>query len=345
MNNEIVIFCQAPADIAYVLTLYEKYKNEKRISIFVINVENIFKFIKSLNLNLHALVFIPYVLKSFKNPFEIIREKKRILNLEKLYFNSIRNADIYFFSRFEDWLTSAFLKILSKKNSIYYLDHYDFSSELYIKQKSSFKLSVLKVIYYLITNVNFKVEIEEKLPEFKYENYNIQRHVPEINKEVFTIYKYEIDIKDTSKSIVLFFISPCENTVYDCQSHDEAQIKIIKSFQKDNWTVVVKGHPRAGIPENVLDIVDFQIPSYIPAEFLQLKDVKMCVGIITAAIAYFAKSNRIKTYSLINLIKFQNITLINYYKNYLLELSDSNVLFFENYNDFETIIKNHDPIK
>lgn len=341
----MIIFCQAPADIPHVLSLYEKHKNEEAISIFVINVENVFKFIKALNLNLDSLVFIPYTLKSFKNPLQIIRERKKIIKLNKQYFNPVADTNIYFFSRFEDWLTSSFLKALSKKNRIYYLDHYDFSSELFVRRKLTFKLRIYKLVFYILTGVDFKLEIIEKIPEFNYSKYKIERRVSEVNNEIFQKYKYEIDISQKTKPIVLLFVMPCESTIYDSESHDEIQLKIVESFKNTNWTIVVKGHPRLGVPENIMNIVDVEIPSYIPAEFLELKDVKMCSGIITAALAHFATGSNIKTYSLINLFQFKKDTYPKLYRDYLSGLSNNEVLFFENYNDFETIIKNHDPIK
>jgi len=77
-ENKIIIFCQAPAYVPYVLSLYEKHKKEKLIFIYVINVENVFKFIQSLHLNIYSLVFIPYILVNFKSIFKIIKETKRL---------------------------------------------------------------------------------------------------------------------------------------------------------------------------------------------------------------------------------------------------------------------------
>ncbi|MDR6762507.1 hypothetical protein J2Y38_002718 [Flavobacterium sp. 2755] len=336
----MIVFCQAPADIPYVLSLYEKYKNEEVISIVVINVENVFKFIKSLNLNLDSLVFIPYTLKSFKNPLDIIRERKRIIKLNKKYFDAIVGTNVYFFSRFEDWLTSFFLKGLSKRNKIYYLDHYDFSSEFFEKKKLTFKLSIYKLIYFLLTGVDFKLEIIEKIPELNYGKYKIERRVPQVNNEVFQKYQYEIDILQKIEPIVLFFVMPCEPTIYDCESHDEIQLSIVESFKKNNWTVVIKGHPRLGVPDNIMNVIDVEIPSYIPAEFLQIKDVKMCVGIITTALAHFATSSDIKTYSLVNLFQFRKNTSSKLYTDYLSEASNNQVKFFQSFNDFENNIKN-----
>lgn len=338
-ENKIIIFCQAPADIPYVLSLYEKYKEGKIISVYVINVGNVFKFLDGLNLNLHALIFIPYTLTSFKNIFQIIKERSRIKALKKQYFDFVVNTDIYFFSRFEDWLTSSFLNDLDKKNSIYYIDHYDFSSEIFKKRGFGLKIFALKFVYYILTDVNFKLEIIEKLPEFQYEKYSIKKLIPEINHDIFDKYRYKIDVEKCKNPIALFFISPCENVIYDCVSHDQIQLQIVKSLKQFNWTIIVKGHPRLGVPENVMDLVDVQIPSYIPAEFIQIDNVTMCLGIITSALAYYGEKTEIKTYSLLNLFQFKDFNSVNQYRNYLSKLSNNQIIYFKDYNDFESSIK------
>jgi hypothetical protein len=337
-NQDVIIFCQAPADISYVLTLYEKYKKDKFISIYVINVENVYKFIKNLNLDLKKLVFIPYVLTSFKNLLQVFKERKRIKFLKKQNFDFIKCADVYFFSRFEDWLTPAFLINLESDNTIYYVDHYDYSGELYKRKKPSFKLLAIKLVYYILTNVNFKLEIIEKSPEFQYSKYKIKRLTPELDNNIFEKYSHKIKVQNT-RLIALFFISPCENIIYDCEDYDVMQTNIIKSLKKYNWNVVVKGHPRLGTPNNIIDLVDMIIPSFIPAEFVKIENVSICLGITTTSLGHFAKNTDIITYSLLNLFKFNNEYEREVFKKYLSELSNNKIRYFNNYLDFENKIK------
>ncbi|MCC9061744.1 hypothetical protein [Flavobacterium piscisymbiosum] len=336
---EMIVFCQAPADIPYFLSLYEKYKGKKIINVYVVNVENVFKFIESLNLNLNSLVFIPYGHLSIKNFALVFKERKRINFFAKKYFKGVVNNDVYFFSRFEDWLTSAFLVKLSDNNSLYYVDHYDFSADLFDRKKMNFKRIILKFILFIITGANFKLEILEKIPEFHFKRYNIRKIAPDLTQSVFDLYKYQIKNIQDVNPIVIFFISPCEDSIYEPVSHDSIQLKIIESFKKHNWTVVVKGHPRIGIPENVMHLVDIEIPSYIPAEFLEFSNSSMYIGIITSSLSHFVKENQIPTYSLINLFQFKEIGLADKYKNYLNGLTNNKIKYFENFENFENVIK------
>jgi len=340
-ENKIIIFCQAPADIPYVLSLYEKHKEKKVISVYVINVENVFIFIKGLNLNLHALVFIPYALTSFKNIFEIIKERQRIKALTKQYFNFVINTDIYFFSRFEDWLTASFLNVLEKKNSIFYIDHYDNSAILFSKKEKTIKVKIYGFILKYLTAVSFKLEIVEKLPEFPINRYRINRERVILNSDVFVKYSHSVKIPFEHKSNVLFFISECENTIFDSNFYNEKLKSIVTDLKTIGFNVVVKGHPRIGMPDSIKVLSDYELPSYVPAEFINIESFKFCLGLDTNAICYFAASKKIPTYSLIRMFPSIDINMIEILINFLKNQSDNEIIFIDNEEHFCSVMKNN----
>ena len=58
--KQLILFSQAPADIVYVLSLYEQKKEQYKIKIIVVNVMNNFKFLSSLKLKAE-IEYIPVV--------------------------------------------------------------------------------------------------------------------------------------------------------------------------------------------------------------------------------------------------------------------------------------------
>ena len=54
---DIIVFIQAPADLRYALSIYEKNK-EKEFLFCVVNVEGIYRFVKGLLLQKTEVVFI-----------------------------------------------------------------------------------------------------------------------------------------------------------------------------------------------------------------------------------------------------------------------------------------------
>jgi hypothetical protein len=81
------------------------------------------------------------------------------------------------------------------------------------------------------------------------------------------------------------------------------------------------------------------IPSFIPAEFIKIKNASLCIGISSTSLAHFAINSEILTYSLLNLYEFNNNNDKNIFKNYLIQLSDNKIKYFKDFLDFENVIK------
>ncbi|MGB4774077.1 MAG: hypothetical protein WBP45_02800, partial [Daejeonella sp.] len=185
----IILFCQAPSDLPLILTVYEKFNRITNLSIYVVNVENNYKFIKGLNLDLKSLLFIPYKNPTLKDFRTIIAERKRIKALNDRYFNHVTNHDVYFFSRYEDWITSAFIKTLSLQNKIFYINTYDdISGDFSNRQKLNLRRFVLRSVFWFLTTIKFKMEIVEKLPEFYFQKYHIEESTLSVNPIVYEKY-------------------------------------------------------------------------------------------------------------------------------------------------------------
>lgn len=342
--DRTIIFCQAPADIPYVLTLYEQCKETNTVSIFVINVEGTFRFLSELRLDLEQLVFIPYQSIILKQVASLFAERKRINYLWETHFSNIHSGNVYFFSRFEDWLTAAFLHRFAKnkKIKITYIDHYDDSANLYPQQNSvTLRIRIHLLILKFLTKVNFKAKIKEQFPEFPVNKYAILKTKIELDKGLFLKYAYKIAIPNEKTSNLLFFISPCNNIAFNSDYYYDTLTTIIDILKGIGFKIIIKGHPRAGTPIRISRIADFEIPSYVPGEFIDTNNLKICLGIETFAICNFAKYKILPTYSLIKLIPYTNITMINVYIQYLQQHSDKELLFLNNLEELKKIAFTH----
>jgi hypothetical protein len=345
-SQKIIIFCQAPADIPYVLTLYGIHKNENSISIFVINVEGMFRFLSDLQLDLEQLVFIPYQLINLKRIDLLPAERKRIKSLWKKYFSNIQNGNVYFFSRFEDWLTAAFIHRFAEKSEIQitYMDHYDYSAQLFpVHSATSFKIKIYLLILKYLTKVNFNANIRDRLPEFQVDSYTLLKTKVELDERVFLKFAYLIDTLDKKTSNLLFFISSveAESTIYDPRYFISTIIAIINLFRDVGFKIIVKGHPRTGLPKAIKEVADFEIPSYVPGEFIDTGIFKICLGIDTSALCYFAKNKILPTYSVIKLFPYVDNTLIEIFIQFLQKQSNNEILFIENFEELKDIALIH----
>jgi len=342
-RKKIIIFCQAPADIPFVLTLYEKYNATSLISIYVINVQGMFDFLKDQNLNVKELIYIPYSLRNIKSVNEILKERKRINLLYKEYFENIKKGDIYFFAKYEDWVTASFVSRLAKNKSIKvnYVDHNDNLGELY----KSRRIIPLKIVLYLsilkfITNVWFKGSKIEILPEFPFTNYNIKRIHLDVEKSVFIKHQYNFNFFEPENINAILFVSPCEVTIFDPEEYDKILVEVIEILQKIGFSIFIKGHPRLGLPNNIENIVNFVIPSYIPGEFINNNLFSLCLGIDTTAITHYAKHEKIPTYSLAKFFPASSLNLRNVAIEYLKQQSNHKINFCDTINDLHTIALN-----
>jgi hypothetical protein len=346
-NPEIVIFCQAAADVPYVLDLYNKFYDHD-ISIYVINVKGIFDFISKLNLNLTNLVYINYSKVNFYNPFSLINEKYRIYKIKRIHFFNKNNANVFFFSKFEDWLTSSFILCFIKKNaSIYYVNHYDMSGDLHENlEHIKLKRRILGLIFYFITGVKFIMNKEYKFPEFPILKYNITEQSLIVDDNIFKKYAVPINRLNNFEKRVLFFLSPPENEIFDSIHYQSVVIDILNILKINDYKIFVKGHPRCGLPLFVNSIIidEFNlkiIDSYIPGEFIDMSCFDFCIGIDSTILSILAKREVINTFCIINLITPQNENHYFSLKQYLFNYSDKKLLFLNNFDEFINYLKNN----
>ncbi len=325
-KDKISIFCQAPGDVIHTLALYHKYSEKANISIYCINVENIYKYIKSLNLKLDNLEFIPYDFNlSIKNPLSIITTRKKLRKIYRNLFLKKENETIYFFSIWFDWVSFFFISKLYKRNKFIFYKHYLAVPEEG-KTQYDFKEKIQLLQLYLITNIKLQYTTETSVKRllFPYKKYNIKSQLPlKINQDIFKPYLYKTE-NNLTKS-VLFFESELSN--YNLFKNYIAETtEIIEFLQKQGFKVFIKGHPSLGSSKEISNICNSIIPKEIPAELLDVDSFDYIIGIQSSSLSYFAKEGN-KVLSLINLLNFTQKKTKEMYIKYLNENSNNKVKY------------------
>jgi hypothetical protein len=331
-NNNLIVFCQAPADVQYVLDIYIERNTKDRIQIYVINVYGVYQFLKSLNLNIDKLEYIPYKLLNIKKIWMIPIEKKRIRDIFNHHFKHTVTGEVVFFSRFEDWLTAAFLTFfLRKKNVIInYVNHYD-SIEGFTSTRLSFRLYVYKLLLKWLTGIWFDLFIRDKLPEFPYYKYRITEQKNKTTSQSIQLFSYQIP-KQQGKFNVLLFLAKSERAMFDPLEHDRTLIEVIKVLKSYGFNIIIKGHPRVGLPPGVEIYADIIIPEYVPGEFISIDKIALCIGVDTNTLCHFAKNTDVHTWSIIKLILPADISLVESIEHFLRVQSDNKIDFIKSKN-------------
>ena len=350
-RKNIVIFCQSPSDVKYLLSVYSEYKGSQ-ISIFVINVRSVFDFLVSLNLNVLELKFIKYKFVNFKNPFSIIREKIRINKLKTYYFKKYNNVNVFFFSRFEDWLTASFILYFeSRSESIFYLNHYDdaISNSNIVVSNPRYSRIILGFILKYITGVNFLMTRVFRYPEFPVSYYKIIEQKPIVDPIVFKQYSVTFKFEKVFKKKVLFFISPPDQLMYDIDYYNELSMDIINILINSGYKVFIKGHPRVGLPiflqTAILCELGIEVlPQGIPGEFIDFSYFDLCLGIDSTILPILAEKQFVDVLCFINLFKSNENGLFDEIKEYLLHLSPKLLKYINTMEEFKLFLNEKENV-
>lgn len=326
--KEIVMFCGASADIQYALPIYYENKGKADISFFVTNVEGVYRFLKSLNLELKELVYIPYPAAfSIKNPLKVLQVKHFLSKIYGKHFEEISNARIYFFSHFYDWMAFSLISRLAIKNDVYFIDHYDKDIKLLVPEQRIFKDRIQLMIYQYITGAMFRWMGSggSKRLEFLYESCGIKRKkASRVDEKIYELYSYTTDNLG-GRSILLFDENHSRND--SMVNYDEIISRFVAKLRKEGFQVYVKPHPRSGYSK-ILDNCNVDIlPSYVPGEFIDGSEFFAIIGVETVATAKFSRNDECPVYSIIDLFKFRDEEVKNQYKDYLINQSEGKITF------------------
>lgn len=331
--KEIVIFCQAPADIQYALSIYDKYQGNRTVHFFVIQVKGIYKFLTELKLKNAQVKFIPYPNLKIKNPKSIIKVRQYIKTNIKRYFRYMTEREIYYFSNSYDWLTFAFIANIAKRNTVFCHDHYAKAIPCKKESPLSIKDLLIILIYFYLTRVflHYQRVNNRGIMSFNPDRYGVSEIDIPVSKDGYIKYAYHIESNRLRKNI-LFYESDLSNYKM-ISSYNETLEEIIDCFTEAGFTIYIKPHPRLGY-SNILKECDVQVlPQHVPGEFISHEGFSAIVGIETVAIAKIVHISDIPVYSLMDLFEFRNEKVKNSYKEYLMHQSEGKLKFVSSLDD------------
>jgi len=322
--TDIVLFSQAPADIQYVLSLYDKYKNKYSIKIIVVNVKNNFKFFKQLNLSV-KLYFFPLI--GYKNIVFFIKNIFLMNREYSILFQKMSKAKIYFFSNNYDYVTAFFIEKLQINNSIYFTDIYDING----KEINNTRNLLKKILVKLLLGINIKFfKIGDVFAyQYLYNKQYITKVVINIDNSRLEMYKYKVNSLNVEKEKLLLFESNGEQDTSFL--HYKEDLDSILTILEHKYIIYIKAHPRLGYSKvlNKYKHVKY-IEDFIPSELINTKQFSIILGIDSTAIATSRHSN---IYSLLDIFAYKNIKRKEYLRQYLDKLSNGRINYIDNIGD------------
>lgn len=326
-----LIICQAPLKINGVLNCYEnEIKNGNDVFIVVRNAFTMYQFIESLNLTAKLFYFEPHESKInvFLTPWlihkKINNDLKRLVN-EGIQFD--KNTKVFFTDCGDDLLIGFYLNKLSHCKEI---------SKIQVKSDLEYKwddfynrptppLKIKIKEYYLSMVSGHKLfyrfvdrwVIHINMKDYKYQMKDYSEDF------VYTKYKYK-QCEGENGRTALLFTEPYRNHFQTESNYNLLNEQIVSNLHKKGYKVAVKGHPRIGCNKNALKLSDFEIPSYIPSEFLDIHSFDLVIGFVSTAICNIPSD--IPSYSVLPLCTITNQIEANYWYNYINELGHGRVI-------------------
>lgn len=331
-----IIFCQSSVKVTATLNCYE---SEKRIGndviIVVRNARAVYDFLKSLKVDAQIFWFNNH-LKTYYGIPDLLTLRKGIKNdIKQLPIKGRKIVHVYFTSICNDLSMGCYLKKFNRNVIVKLQGHLDISNgiDTYDISSGSFPLIIRakRTLYSLLLGYRIRIQnvvvptLALDLGFYRYKFFDGS------DMEICKKYKYVIPEVRERKAIV--FASDYEDIFLDRNRYVKTFVDCINVLQEKGFYVAIKGHPRIGTLKEASIVADKEIPTYIPAEFLDYKDFNLAIGLITTAIC--STSDAIKSYSLLPLSYLVNDKRYSGWCDYLDKTSGGKVLYLKSFDDIK----------
>lgn len=329
-KDDLILFFQAPANLPYLLKQYEENVGKKNIYIYVMNVENDYKFIKSLNLKVKEITFISYewLVPRYRRTW--LTQRKRVRKVYRQHFKWIKNASIYFYSAVSDWMTFYFVKKLSenRSNEVFYADHYDMLDKRMEKRPLNQAEKLERLMYWFVTGIWMDFNFNQIMYAMPYQRYNIRKIVAE---EIQSTKDYQyVPNTDPGRKNILYLSNPWSADGLKAKETAALEtVQFIKHLKRKGFNFIIKGHPRLLLDDRFAKAADEVIPPYILSEFINVDKVDVILCVESSAAHYFTEFTNKPVYSLIYLYHSASEESKDYYAQYLKDLTHGKINFLQ----------------
>jgi hypothetical protein len=358
--KKALIFSESYDEIKLCLFIAKsKLSKGYKVTIIVCLNEDLHTFFKEVNekvfksrLNLIIFKFINdekysggIIGEFFQRIIKVIGKKKSLKTFHQKYFSTVRNSEVYFFTRYCNPYDYYFLNRLYKRNSLILINVFDFSENISTYTPKSIRVflryCILKFIYgFNMSFIRLPHGNFEYIPD-KFIQTSVktlisadegERWLNDFNLNEFNVFK-------TGNFKVIYFDQPLveakrvEKDEFDSKLKEIFNI-ILKYFPESD--VGIKYHPMWQSDKSIISAGQ-EIEDFIPGELLCNDRVNVYIGFSSGAIARIEKGLVV---SLIDLMTFKDKGAKEFIKARLLRRARSKIMFPKTTSEFERILQN-----
>ena len=357
--NEVVIFCGSYPQIENALYVASHHGDNHPVTLVIIGDGNLAKFFKVINEKVfHSTINIIYfdayrgrrsrtanrIKKALYLLPDLAGEKRYLKNIFDERLAGLREAEIFFFSRFFSPFEFYMLRRLDRSNRLVYMQAPVYDA-LAIEQAAPARL--MELAYLTRWKLAYGYDIEmgkhalgQKVPFMpdKFFREHVYKVIDREERDTvlrdFDLSKFRVfDVGDYS-----FMYFHDDLVQYGYISDSEAFLRILNAaFQilKKHFPaekVACKYHPSSD--KTIIQFGDV-LPDFIPAEFLYNDKVEMYLGLSSMALANIEKGLVV---SLMDMVTFRDDETRKGLKEILVRASKSKILFPRSLQEFEQIL-------
>lgn len=357
--KEIIILADAYPRIKNALYVLSKYHPEYRITLLILGSSDLFKFFKVINENVfNNDINLKYFELFHPNPrrikakltskifyilHDIIRQRRYMKETFDGYLAEFKDCDVFSFNKgYTDFYV---VKKLSEKNNITYISSYPTNLTPIQYTPTTIidlaKLIITKLIFgrgmaiSKIAHIKGSPNMSDRFMETKVDKVINGQERDEMLKD-FELSRFKVfDV--SSHSVIYFDQNLIESPdILDKNTYREELTGIFEILSRvfPVKEIALKYHPGSNNDKTVPGIGDI-LPDFIPAEFLYNDNVKIYLSAYSSALANVEKGAIV---SILNLISFKNDIIRDRFKEILINLGGTKVLFPTSLDEFEKLL-------
>lgn len=335
-----VIFCQAPADLKYALEIYGRCKADGPVLFVTVEVEGMKQFLELLQLPQADLIHLahPITAPSLRRWGANLALRNWMRKIFEKYFREISGANVYYFSNEIDWVAPSCVAFLSRRNKVVWCPHHKYTC---VHRTCSLKLRLLLHLYQWVSGAQFtwrKIEgspLHQHTLWFRHEQYGVLwQPITGEATEVLETYAQHLPLLGGQRKALVF-----ENPEENISDDYEAILKQVVTMLVDAGnTVLVKPHPRAGCSPFIRTCAVHLLPSYIPGEFLPVRQFTLVLGGTSSALGSMASACSERVVSLAKLFHARDQGVLDYGINYVSKVAGGRLRFVNTLEELQRLI-------
>jgi hypothetical protein len=322
-----VVFIQAPADVAYAITICEAARGSgSAVVLIVVNVRSVYEYLVEAQLPDIVVHFVPYLLQPMPRwPWSLWGARLALARHFAAALADRNIAEAWFFCVDWDAVTPYFLKRLPFNTQIFLADHYGMTEPR--EKRWTWKLAVKWFYLRIVTGIDFGFCRETlETGNGKVWRTTFDPRVLKAQRVQIAPSFSRFPLPGRIQLPFVILMDANDESSSDISGYAEVVAALITELRSRKVDIVLKAHPRTGCSAFLNAFRLPALPAGCPLELFDTSGASAVIGINSLGLAAIAKLGQ-TAISLLDLITFRDEEPRRFWRKWMARHSDQKVLF------------------